>query len=159
MGAPAIAVGAMVGFAGTMMESQAQASADMAAANAERRNAAFAMEAAEFERQSSLREQEIFKREAALNFGEQVSGFAKAGVDLSGSPLLVLADSKRVAGTELSAIKREGEFRIRRAILQGRESSVNARNLQNSSKGRQIGGLLTGFGGFASSASRIRNTG
>jgi len=155
MGAPAIAAGAGIGFAGNLMEVSAQASADAAAASAEDRNAAFAMEAAQFEAEASEREQEIFRNESALQFGEQVSAFAKAGVDISGSPLLVLADSKRVAGTELSAIKREGEFRVRRAILQARESRSNARNIRRSSRGRQIGGLLTGFGNLASAGSKI----
>ncbi len=151
-----MAGGAAIGFAGNLMEVSAQASADAAAASAEDRNAAFAMEAAEFEKESSEREQEIFRREAELQFGEQVSAFAKGGVDLSGSPLLVLADSKRVAGTELSAIKREGEFRIRRALLQARESRSNSRNIRRSSRGRQIGGLLTGFGNLANASSQIK---
>jgi len=54
------------------------------------------------------RESNIFKRKGEVVMGDQVSKFAKAGVDLSGSALLVLSNTRRELETERRELERKG---------------------------------------------------
>ena len=73
-----------------------------------RQNAAALEEQARQERAQAEREAQSFSRESEIVFGDKVSSFAKAGVDISGSPLAVLASTKQQALEDERIIRRNG---------------------------------------------------
>jgi hypothetical protein len=63
------------------------------------------------ERERKLKKDvDVFKRQAEVAFGDSVSGFAKAGVDISGSPLLVLGNNKTEYWNQVNEIERTGSM-------------------------------------------------
>jgi len=111
-------------------------------AEAERANASFLREQAEFAEISGKRELNIFERQSDRVIGAQQSAFAKAGVDLSGSALAVLAESKQQAAEEKGAIRRESEFRVRLANLRAQEAEGAAGRLEGGLFGDILGGVI-----------------
>lgn len=107
------------------------------------------------ERERQLRiEKGAFKRKADIAFGDTVSSFAKAGVDLSESPMMILADQKNEFKKTLSNIQAAGEADI--ALL---KMGVNALDSQLSSTRRAqglsfLGGSLGLLGAGLAGASR-----
>lgn len=88
---------------------------------------------------------ESVRRESDVLTGDQVSAFAKAGVDVSsGSPLLVLAQAQAEAQREIVNIEREARFDAAQ-IRRGGAAGVRAANRAAAAIG--LGGtarLLTG---------------
>lgn len=98
------------------------------------------------------REVNIYKRQNAVMFGDQVSAFAKGGVDLSGSALNVLADTKLKGIQEEGAIQEEGTLREGLARARQKESQDKADTLGSFgySALQSSGALLNTAGNIAS---------
>ena len=145
MGAAAIPLLA----AGTVIQAVGQVEAGKAERAAAEANASLSdAEAVEHLRQSK-READIFEKNQAVVFGDQVSSFAKAGVDLSGSALLVLANTKLDIKQEAGEIRRRGE-RESALIRAGADvERSNAKRFERAGQAGAIGSLLTGAGGIA----------
>lgn len=86
---------------------------------------------------------DINKKRGDVIFGEQVSAFAKSGVELSGSPLLVLANTKDTIDRENAEIQRrariEGELLINSAF----DLEAQARKAKDAGRIGQIGSVLS----------------
>src|SRR5690606_24620807 len=83
---------AMIGL-GSLIQGVSGIKSNLAKASVERANAAFFMEQARFAEIAGERAEFLLRAEANRVRGQQISAFAKAGVDLSGSALSVLADT------------------------------------------------------------------
>lgn len=149
-----MAVPAAIAVGGTLLSAGIQAAGQSKASRAEARaseaNARFFDEQAKFNTFALRQQVKKFKRESDIFFGDQVSAFAKAGVDVSGSPLMQLALTKKLASDELRSIRKEGEFNIRLARLRAGGAQVQARDTRRSIPFQTAGTLLTGFGRAAS---------
>lgn len=105
--------------AGTGLQVLGNLEANAAQAQAERENAAFLFEQADFLNQASFREQTIFKRQADLFLADQISAFNKSGVELDGSALALMGETDALINEELRAIRENGRLRTREALLKG----------------------------------------
>jgi hypothetical protein len=135
---------------GTVMKSYGQVKANMAQADAERKNAEFYREQADFAEKVGDRKRGIFDRESAVLYGDQVSGFAKAGVK-TGSSSFFLAQQLVVRQNESFAIKQEADFNVRLAMLRANQSESTAAALSNpTTNGMIVAGNMLSFAGSAS---------
>jgi hypothetical protein len=145
-GAAAAAVG------GSLIQLEGQRKADKAEAQAHRENANFQIEQANLIKKASEKEADVFKARGEEFIGEQRSAFAKAGVEMSGSALLQVAQSQRKIKDELGSIREEGLRNANVALNSAAESNRRANALSDPSMQQlqTAGTLLTGFGGAAS---------
>ena len=125
-------VGAAFG-AGIGLQISGQRAANEAQAEAEARNAAFFEEQAKFFEDATDRELAIFETESDMIIGGQLATFARAGIDISGSALGVIAQTKEQQSREKSAIKAEGEMNVKLARLKAQDASAVADTLSSSS--------------------------
>jgi hypothetical protein len=141
-----IGLGAMA--AGGVVRGIGQWAANQDQADAERKNAAYYDEQAAFAEASWKREREIYQREGQLAVGAQMSAFAKAGVDMQGSPLLAQFDTLKKIDDELAAIDAEGAMNVRLARLRSKNSREYADSLSSfRNNALQFGGTILGTGG------------
>ncbi len=139
-------MGAAAGVAavGTIVDAGSRAAEGRARSSAKTREAAAMRIEAQNVLNESRRQAGIFRQESDVAFGDQVSSFAKAGVDFSGSPLMVLAGSKRDIEDNISDIITRGD----REAASLRSGASNARREASSfSRAGTIGAgasLLTG---------------
>jgi len=152
------AIGAGVSFAGNLIGAVGQSQAASDAASAERANAALLREQAAFLKQQNEIQQDILREDQGAAFGEQISTFAKAGVTLSGSPLLVLTGTKVTQSRERKSLKLEGEIQVRNALLQAGAADASAGAFDRQSGTLLAGGFLAGAGGLASDIARLRTS-
>lgn len=82
-------------------------------------NAVQARNQAEMERQAGLIREQGVRRQTGQLLGEQVTGFAKAGVKTEGTPLQVMMESAKQAELEALTARYTGESR---AFTQGQEA-------------------------------------
>ena len=113
---------------------------------------------AEAQRQAGLRQEER-EQQARLEARENIQlekrqklAFLKGGVSLAGSPLLLLAETRRVGGENIEAILKTGRTEATSLLTQG---AFQARGLKATGRQALIGGLtkgistgLTGFSKF-----------
>lgn len=97
-------------------------------ADAERQNADYFNEQASYAQAVGDRELGVFSEKAEMLRGQQVGAYAKAGVDLSGSPLLFLEQQSIRREREERAIKTETERRVRLAQMKGMQAGEAADN-------------------------------
>lgn len=91
-------------------------------ADAQRRDAAFYDEQAQYAQLIGEREELVFKEKAEELRARQIGSYAKAGVDLSGSPLLILEQQSIRREQEIRAIRQERDRRVRLARLRQTEA-------------------------------------
>lgn len=115
---------------GLLLKGIGTAQANMAQAEAERDNASFYREQAKFAKEAGERQQMIFDRESEVLYGEQLSAFAKAGVDTSGSSLF-MAKTMLYRQQESFAIKQEADMNVRLAMLRADHSDRTADGLSD----------------------------
>ncbi len=96
----------------------------------------------------SRRQADIFERESEVALGDQVSSFAKAGVDMSGSPLMVLAASERDVKNNVSDILVQGERRRASLLAAGRAAGKQAKSARRAGDFAAVGSILGGVGEF-----------
>lgn len=116
--------------AGLLLKGYGNYMANMEQGEAEKRNASFYREQAEFARKSGERQQEIFDRQSKVLYGEQLSAFAKSGVDTSASSLF-LAKEVFYRQQESYAIKQEADMNVRLSMLRADQAQRNADSLQD----------------------------
>lgn len=121
-----ITIGAIMMGAGGVASAVGGIKSNLDAAKAERENAKFYAEQAGFAMEAGRRTEETFLRETANFMGNQVSAFAKAGVDASGSVLSVIADTEEKARQEVAAIRTERDLNVKTAMNRQRNSAKNA---------------------------------
>lgn len=108
-----------------------QYEANKAQAKAERANAKYYGEQAKLAKQAALRTKAIFDRESDAFVGTQVNMFAKAGVDLSGSALLIISQTKANQQAESNAILIDGNATERLARMRMQSSYATAKTLNS----------------------------
>lgn len=107
-GASKLGTGFIVAGAIAQGVGQLQANADQA--RQETQNAAFYRQQAQFATQAMIREMDIANKDYTFKIGQQVSGYAKGGVDVgSGSASALLAASAADRLNTLSAIRLKGQ--------------------------------------------------
>lgn len=132
----ALAVSAAIQISG-------QRTANSAQADAERKNKKYYAEQARLAAIATRRGASIFQDEADVFIGSQVSSYAKSGVSLSGSALLVVSQTKQKMISEKNAILTDGQFNERLAGLRARQSKDRADLLGSSRYNNlQTGGTL-----------------
>lgn len=118
--------------AGTALQVYGNYRANMDQADAEAKNANFYREQAHNFELATQRELKIHQRESNMLFGRQVGAYASAGVKLSsGSALDVLMYSRKSAIEEDYAIQREGDSRVRLAMLRAEQADQTAASLRD----------------------------
>lgn len=110
-----------MGIAGGVLQMAADSKEAKAKIRAYQTNADWLEEQAEHARQATRRELTIHGREVNEVFGAQVSSFGKGGLDLTGSPLLVLANTRMREFEEARAISEQGYMQVREASLKAQE--------------------------------------
>jgi len=149
------AVGAVLaigGALGNVLKGEGQRKSNRAAAFAAEDNAKSLDEQAEFARQITDRKKKLFRRQSEIQFGDNVSRYAKAGVDISGTPLMALAFERLAAQEEFDAIELEGQQNINRARSAADNSRLQARGFINANK---FNPLTTFLGAATSIASGV----
>lgn len=132
-----IAAGASLQIVGGMKSLMDQA-------DAERANASFYREQAEYYGKAAARSEAIFERQAARQFGSAVGAAIKSGVDIS-SFTSTLSGIKSAMTDERNAIRAEGEFRQRLALLRAAQADRTADSLSSplAMASTVVGPLLT----------------
>lgn len=134
-------------------------SSDMSQADAERANAAYFMRQAEYSQAATERELDIFSNEVDDLMGRQLSGYGKAGVSLSGSPLLLMDQTRERAEDEVLAIKEKGRQNVELALMRATQASNTADEIRSAAPWKAFGSLLGVAGGVMSKSSTARPTG
>lgn len=148
-------MGGAIGGIFNVIGDQAATSAEVSAMKA---NANWFMEQADFAHRSTVRELNIQKQESTEFYGQQVSGIARGGLDLSGSPLLELAQTKMRAYQESQAILDQGNMQYKEASLRSQIASTQADNTRAAGSMRAIGGTLGIVGGAFSGGYSARGS-
>lgn len=117
--------------AGTALSMFGQYQANMAQAQAERENAAWLDQQAEYAEIANQREQSIFIRESNQFLGAQFDAISTSGVDLAGSALDTIDESYNLVARELEAIQLSGEMQVREALLKAGAARTNANRLSD----------------------------
>ncbi len=99
-------------------------------AESERANASYYREQAAYAESAGERARLIHDKESKILFGNQVSAFAKAGLDTSDSSLF-LASQKLYAFQEDAAIAKETAMQVHLANLRADQSEQTASDLEN----------------------------
>ena len=86
----------------------------------------------------------------------QKLAFLKGGVSLAGSPLLLLAETRRVGGENIEAILKTGRTEATSLLTQG---AFQARGLKATGRQALIGGLTKGIGTAAGGFAGFREAG
>lgn len=133
--------------AGLALNIMGQARADADQADAEERNAAYYREQAAYAAKVGERQQDIFDRESKILVGDQMSAFAKAGVNTQSSSLF-MAKEMLFRQEESNAIKVEADQNVRLAMLRAdsAQSTADALNDPTNKFLKGAGTALSGLG-------------
>lgn len=149
MGEVAAIIGIAAEVIGTISGAEAQQQAGRAQAKALNAQAAVRELQADEELRKTKKQVEASKKKSQIVFGEQVSSYAKAGVNLSDSPLLVLASNKFEMEQEAVEIERQGVQNasfIRAGAQVLRQEAKATKNAADMAVG---GTILSGIGSIA----------
>jgi len=144
MSLAAAAVAAMA--VGTGMEVYGQIQAGRAAEKTAEYNAALARRDADIEKQRAEFEEAQHRRRVGRFKGRQQALFAKAGVQLEGSPLLVMEETAAEAELEALAIRRGGEIKASRFMAEAGLRQYTGKQKKRTAYIRAGASLLTGAG-------------
>lgn len=107
------------------------------------------------ERRRQLRKEiSAFSRKADIAYGDSVSSFAKAGVDISESPLMVLNDQKNEFNKTVSDIKANGEAEIKLMQMGGDAIADQISSTRRAQGYAWLGGALGATGSFLSAGAK-----
>lgn len=98
-------------------------------AQQERQNAQFYRDQAELARLSSMREEQLAEFDYTYKVGQQVSDYAAAGVDISGSAATTIGGSIKNMIDEIWAIKKKGDMDVKLASMRGEAAGKRASTL------------------------------
>ena len=124
--------------------------ANKAQADAERQNASFYKEQADFAEAALGRELAIYEEQTQEFRAGQIAGYGTSGVDLSGSPLLVLATTTARAEGEKDAMRANTAMQFREAMLKAGASLEQANRL-----GSFANNALPAFGTALGAATQV----
>jgi len=135
----ATAIGTGVSVVGSVMQGKREAEA----AKAQAKLSSFQADA---EIKRGDREEEIMRQEAAKLVGQQRAAYAAAGVRLTGSPLLVMAQTIQDSEKDISLLQEETDARALSFKMQSRIFEDTASSAKTSSYFRAGSTILTGIG-------------
>lgn len=124
MGADPLTAGLLIGGAAIQIYGQRQANKEQARAN--RMNALEYQEQKRISQLAANREADIFLSDSEALFGDQVTGIAKAGVNVGGSALMALATTKAAMRREYEAILTGAKARASMFDTASREANRTA---------------------------------
>ncbi len=128
---------------GTFMQAKGKYDALMAQGEAEAQNAGFYSTQADFAQSAGERSKAIFDRESQVLYGEQKSGFAKAGIDAQNSSFFMASQMlQRQEGS--SAITAESEMNVRLAHARELASQKAANEYAAAATNEQMGTYVQG---------------
>lgn len=87
-----------------------------------------------------------FKKKAEIALGENISSYAKAGVDISESPLLQLAQTKSELGSQAADIERTGLENARLLMSGASNLESQAKQMRRAEQFQMAGTALGGAG-------------
>lgn len=125
---------------------------DMAQADAEIQNAEYFKKQAFYSQAATERELDIFQNEVDDLMGRQISGYGKAGVSMSGSPLLLMGQTKDRADAELAAIKEKGRQNVELTLMRAQQAEATAESMQKNAPWKAFGSLLGTAGSMLAKA-------
>lgn len=125
---------------GTVLKSMARAKDRQAEAGQERANAAFYREQTAFAEATGERQRMLYDRESQVLFGEQMSGFAKAGIDTGSAEFM--ARELLYRSQESAAIKKEADMNVRLATLRAAAAEEAASNLEEANQFEPLSAAL-----------------
>lgn len=123
---------------GTFMQGQAKYDALQKQSQAEEQNAGFYRTQADFAQKAGDRELVLTHRQNVITYGEQQSGFAKAGLDTENSSFF-LATQMLQGQTKEEAVKSETEMNVRLAQARAQAADQAARDYQSAAGTEQMG--------------------
>jgi hypothetical protein len=149
MGAAAV-VGAGLGLGGSSLQMDAQRKQAQGEIKNLHKEASFLEEQAEFERTAGQRRLKLLRQDSAELFGDQVSAFAKNGVNLSGSALSEVVTSQVRMQEEAEAIQQDIDFNSRVSSMRVKALEEAAMDVAKAEKRGRVatilGGLTSAFG-------------
>lgn len=142
-------VGMALMGAGAVLKTIGQIKANNDQAEAELKNASFYREQAAYAREVGDRQKNLFDDASQVLYGEQLSGFAKAGVDTSSSSFF-MAKQMLSRQQESHAITREADMNVRIASLRADQAKQTADALTDPTNQflQVAGGLASAAGGI-----------
>lgn len=145
-----MAVPAALIAAGTFTQILGRYGANLQQALAERANAKFYAEQAQFARLAAERAERVAEFDYTHKIGEQISTYAGAGVDMSGSAEVTVGATVANAVNEIMALRAKGKLDVALATMRSQQAAQTASTLESPGYNLLQGGasLLTGFGGF-----------
>lgn len=153
MAAPVVAAGVGLGQAGEVY-------GDIQQANAENANQQFYGEQAEFAQKAGDRAEYLINQKENDIISQQLSSFAKAGVQVQGSALQILGETARRAESERQAARTESDFNVRLARLRQQASADRQKALLDPMTWLlRGGGAIAGAGGQMASQGAFSNGG
>lgn len=157
------AAGALTSAVGAIQ--QGQAAKEQARFNAaiSERNALISEQEAEIARRNAAVEEETLRRRQRLLRGSQRAAAGASGLELEGSPLLLVAEAAAEGEVEVLAIRFAGTVDEQRALSQAAIDRLNADALRLKGARAQTAGFLTAgaslLTGGAKIASRFKKDG
>jgi len=133
------AIGTGISVVGSMMQGKREAEA----AKAQAKLSSFQADA---EIKRGDREEEVMRQEAARLVGQQRAAYAAAGVRLTGSPLLVMAQTIQDSEKDISLLQEETDARALSYRMQSRIFEDTATSAKTSSYFKAGSTILTGIG-------------
>jgi hypothetical protein len=130
--------------AGMLLQGWSKQQEMLAQARAERENSSFYRYQAAFAQEAGDRKLEVFDHQSKILYGEQLSGFAKAGIDTAESSRFV-AEQTLLRGQESYAIDRDTEMNVMLANLRANAADARANDLKKAS-GFAIPSAILGAG-------------
>ena len=133
-------------LAGTALQVIGGFGASRARKRAAKRRAALQRAQAEESRRRTRLDVDAFRKKARVSMGENISAFARAGIDISQSALLVITQNAVEFQTQAAEIQRSGQERAR-LLEAGAQISLNeARAESRAAPIQGLATLLTGAG-------------
>lgn len=123
---------------GTFMDSMGRYRAMIAQSQAEGQNADFYRKQAAFAQEVGDRQRMIFGRESEILFGEQKSGFAKAGLSVDNSSFF-LATQMANRSSESYAIERETQMNVDLASARAVAADQASKSARRAANDEEIG--------------------
>lgn len=137
---------------GTAISAWSGYESSKAQAEAEAANADYYRTQADYSRVSTDRELDIYKNEVDDLLGRQQNAYSKAGVSLSGSPLLLMGQTRERADQEIAAIKEKGRQNVELTLMRAYASDRTSQEISDAAPWQAAGTVLSGAGQILSRA-------
>lgn len=149
-----VTIGLVAMGAGAAMSAGGNIMGNLSQADQERKNADFLDEQAQFAYDAGVRSERVYMDEATTFKAQQVSKFAKAGIQIGTSQIDAIQETNRRIGEEVAAIRAERDMNVRTARLRAQAARDKADTL-----GSFGYNALTAGGGLLAAGGNIAATG